>query len=127
MDTKLLLDDFEAEARTHLEKIETAFLDVEALAGNPKLIDSVFRAAHSIKGTAGFFSLKKIVAVAHELESVFSQVKGGKSIINEDIADVTLQSVDCLRVLLDHIHDDDVVDTKNLIETLKKCTQVEKQ
>ena len=74
LDTNLFLDDFEAEARKHIEKIETAFLEANAHADDPTPINGAFRAAHSIKGTAGFFSLEKIVAVAHELESVFSQI-----------------------------------------------------
>ena len=80
-DTNLFLDDFEAEAGAHIDKIETAFLDAAALADNPKLINGAFRAAHSLKGTAGFFSLEKIVAVAHALESVFSLIKDGFLII----------------------------------------------
>jgi len=87
MDAGLFLDDFEAEARMHIEKIETAFLDADLLSGNPDLINSVFRTAHSLKGTAGFFSLDKIVMVAHELESVFSRIKDGSlKISNETVS-----------------------------------------
>jgi len=119
MDTGLFLDDFEAEARTHIENIESAFLDAGALAGDPKLMNSVFRAAHSLKGTAGFFSLKKIVAVAHELESVFSQIKDGNLMLDEEIVDVALASIDCLKALVDNLHADDIVDTKSVLQTLK--------
>jgi len=119
MDAGLFLDDFEAEARSHIEKIETAFLDIDALSDNPDLINSLFRTAHSLKGTAGFFSLDKIVTVAHELESVFSQVKDGSLAITEEITDIVLQCVDYLKDLVDNIRSEDIVDTKNLVETLK--------
>ncbi len=70
-ETGLPLDDFESDARLHIGEIESAFLDAKALADAPALMDGVFRHAHSLKGTAGFFSLKEIVSVSHGLESVY--------------------------------------------------------
>ena len=120
MDTDLFLDDFEAEAKAHIEVIEAAFLDVASLVRDPKLMNNVFRTAHSLKGTAGFFFLEKIVSIAHELESVFSQIKDGNLEVDGEITDIVLQSVDCLRDLVDNINDEDAIDTAPLIETLKK-------
>ena len=123
----LFLDDFEAEARAHIEKIETAFLDIPALSEDPDLINAVFRTAHSLKGTAGFFSLKKIVGVAHELESVFSQVKEGNLILSDEIADIVLQSVDCLKHLIDNIRSEEEIDTQNILDLLKNYSVTEKE
>ena len=120
IETSVFLDDFEAEAKTHIDNIESAFLDADTLAGSPELMNGVFRAAHSIKGTAGFFSLKKIVTIAHELESVLSQIKDGHLAITEEIVDVVLQGVDCLKELIDNIQDDEGVDTSQVYESLKK-------
>ncbi|MCL2812345.1 MAG: chemotaxis protein CheA [Clostridia bacterium] len=122
VDTGLFLDDFEAEARGHIGEIEAAFLDVATLALDHKRIDSIFRNAHSLKGTAGFFALDKIVAVAHALESVFSRIKDGNLIVNEKIADIALQSVDCLKDLVDHMGADEEIDTKPLLDTLQEYT-----
>ena len=83
------LDDFKVEASIHVEQIEAAFLDVESLAGNADLINHVFRDAHSLKGTSGFFSLDKIVAVSHALESVFSKLRDGSLDISDDDRKVT--------------------------------------
>ena len=119
VDADLFLDDFEVEARAHIERIEASFLDVESLAGDTDLMNSVFRTAHSLKGTAGFFSLEKIVAIAHELESVFSQIKDGKLHISDEITDVVLQSVDYLRDLVDNLRGSDSIDTNVIIDRLK--------
>ena len=119
VDADLFLDDFEVEARAHLERIEASFLDVDSLAGDPDKMNSVFRTAHSLKGTAGFFSLGKIVSIAHELESVFSQIKDGKLAISDEITDVVLQSVDCLRELVDNLRADETIDPNGIVETLK--------
>jgi len=118
-DTSIFLNEFEAEAKIHIEKIETAFLDVSVFAEDLTLINTVFRAAHSIKGTAGFLSLKKIVAVTHELENIFSQMKDGILSINDDIADIVLQSVDKLKELIDYLQNDEEVNIKEIIETLQ--------
>jgi len=118
----MFLDGFIDEAKTHIERIETAFLNTDTLISTPKLMNSVFRAAHSIKGTAGFFSLRKIVAVSHELESVFSQIRDGELKIDEKIVDITLQSVDCLKELIVNIKDDSFVDVFQVINTLKKIS-----
>jgi len=120
VETGVFLDDFEAEAKTHIEKIETAFLNADTLAGSPDLMNGVFRAAHSLKGTAGFFSLKKIVSIAHELESVLSQIKDGHLAVTDEIVDVVLQSADCLKELIDNLQDDEGIDTAQILEALKK-------
>ena len=125
IDADLFLGDFDTEARAHIEKIEASFLDAESLTSDTELMNSVFRAAHSLKGTAGFFSLEKIVTVAHGLESVFSQIKDGKLEINNEITDTVMQSVDCLRDLLDNIRADEAVDITNIIDTLKKYSDVD--
>jgi len=125
IDTSVFLDDFDAEAKAHIERIESAFLDPSKLADDPKLIDSAFRAAHSLKGTAGFFAFNKIVSVAHELESLFTQVKNGAVIDNDEMSSIVLQSVDCLKDLVDNLHTDDAVDVSDLISSLKKYTITE--
>ena len=120
----MYLDDFESEARAHIEKIEASFLDTGSPEGDPALINEVFRAAHSLKGTAGFFSLEKIVAVAHELENVIMRIKDGELAINEEITDIALRSVDCLYDLVDNIRLEDNIDINEIIGMLKEYSGV---
>ena len=120
IETGMFLDDFEAEAKTHVDTIESAFLAANSLADDPKMINSIFRTAHSLKGTAGFFSLHKIVAVAHELESVLSQIRDGHRQISDELVDIVLQSVDCLKDLIDNLQNDDGIVTDGIIASLKK-------
>ena len=123
LETDLFLEEFEAEAKNHIENIEASFLDTEQFTREPALMNAVFRAAHSLKGTAGFFSLEKIVAVAHELESVFTKIKDGELTVDDEITDIVLQSVDCLKDLVDNIQDDDAIDTTMLIKSLKEFSK----
>ncbi len=119
-----LLDDFLHEARAHIETMEFAFLDLAELAKKPRQMAAVFRAAHSIKGTAGVFHAKKIVEITHALESIFSQIREGQREADEEIADITLQSVDCLRDLLEHIDRPEAVDTTELVKRLRDCAGI---
>jgi len=121
----LFLDDFKAEAKTHIEKIESAFLSANIRRDVQSVINSVFRAAHSLKGTASFYSLEKIVAVSHELESVFAQIKDESLQIDDNIVDIVLQGIDCLKDLIDNTHDDSAINIKQLIEALKKYSDTE--
>ena len=126
IDVASFFDDFESEAKVHIETIESAFLDIDTLSGSSALMDGVFRAAHSLKGTAGFFSFDKIVSVAHELESVFFRIKNGELRLTEEIADVVLESVDALKRLANSLHSLDSVDIGSILELLLKYSNSNK-
>jgi len=126
IDTSMFIDDFDAEAKAHIEKIESVFLDTAKLADDITIIDSAFRAAHSLKGTAGFFAFNKIVTVAHELESLFTLIQKGKVMDSDELCSIVLESVDCLKDLVDNVHSDDTIDINELTQALKKHTFVEK-
>ena len=125
IETGLFLNDFVTEAKSHVEKIEAAFLDTSSLEGDYQAMNSVFRSAHSLKGTAGFFSLKKIVNVAHELESVLLQIQDGRLIIEDTIVDAVMHSVDCLNELIDNVNDDTNVYTEDIIRSLRAFSHIE--
>jgi len=127
IETDLFLNDFVTEAKAHVEKLEAAFLDVDQLDGDFQTMNSVFRAAHSLKGTAGFFSLRKIVTVAHELESLLLHIQEGKLSIQDDIVDIVLQSVDCLNELIDNTGDDSGIFTDDVVSRLREYSQLEEQ
>ena len=74
--------DYLAECREHLATIETDLLSMEqaGAAIDEQLVNRVFRAAHSIKGGAGFFDLLKIKELAHRTENVLDLVRSGQMI-----------------------------------------------
>jgi two-component system chemotaxis sensor kinase CheA len=125
MDTGIFIDDFIVEARAHIEKLEASFLDMCANENNPKTSKGLLRTAHSLKGTASFFTLEKIVAVSHELESAFTHIIEDGFAINDDVAEIVLRSVDCLKELVENIENDDKISIGSIISDLQKLnTQV---
>ncbi|WP_374602691.1 Hpt domain-containing protein [Niveibacterium sp.] len=69
---------FIIEARELLEEMEEALLRVEQAPDDAETINAIFRAAHTIKGSAGLFGLDHIVAFTHIAESVLVRVRNGE-------------------------------------------------
>lgn len=95
---------FIEEARTHLEKIESILVKSNQLINDSELVNEVFRAVHSIKGTAGFFGLKNIVSLSHAMENVFGEVRNGNIQISENITDLMLKSNDTLKDMIEDVY-----------------------
>ena len=72
------LQTFILESRELLGEMENALLCIEQADEKDELINAIFRAAHTIKGSAGLFSLDPVVAFTHDVESVLDQVRAGQ-------------------------------------------------
>ena len=79
------LQTFITESRELLEDMENALLAVEQAAEKDELVNAIFRAAHTIKGSSGLFRLDHIVAFTHVVESVLDQVRAGKLVIADEL------------------------------------------
>src|ERR1700677_2770545 len=101
MDDELVLD-YLAESREHLATIETNLLAIEqaGAAIDEQLVNRVFRAAHSIKGGAGFFDLLTIKELAHKTENVLEMVRSGQMVPTSEIVSILLMAFDKLRNLI---------------------------
>jgi len=98
-----ILDELIIESREHLENIEPNLLALEKGGDqvSSEIINTIFRAIHSIKGGFGFYGLKNIQGLSHAMESVLMQVRDGKMAISPAMADALLAGVDKLRTMLD--------------------------
>ncbi|HUA82408.1 MAG TPA: chemotaxis protein CheW [Bryobacteraceae bacterium] len=102
-----LVQDYLAECREHLATIETDMLTIEqsGAAIDEQLVNRVFRAAHSIKGGAGFFDLVKIRELAHKTENVLDLIRSRQMVPTPDVVSILLLAFDKLRELIgDHRH-----------------------
>ncbi len=98
-----LLGEFKAEAKEHLDSIESDFLALGNKAAPPDraMVDKVFRAIHSIKGSAGFLDLIKIKDLAHVMEALLVLVRSDKLKPGQAHIDALLEGVDHLNHMLD--------------------------
>lgn len=79
------LQTFVVECGELLEQMEESLLVIEQDPTNPDIINAIFRAAHTIKGSAGLFGLEFIVEFTHTAESVLDRARSGEIIINANL------------------------------------------
>ncbi len=91
---------FFAEARDMLVQIEDTLLALENDPTDRENINALFRAAHTIKGSAGLFGLDRVVAFTHQVESVLDKVRNGELVVDLAMSDVLLKSTDVIASLL---------------------------
>src|SRR6478735_12796183 len=89
------LQTFFAEAEELLISMESALLRMDDSEKNheaidPETINEVFRAAHTIKGSAGLFGLDDIVTFTHKVENVLDRARDEKIIITGDLLSIFL-------------------------------------
>jgi two-component system chemotaxis sensor kinase CheA len=85
---------FIAECRDLLAAMEDALLQLEHEPDNTEAINAVFRAAHTIKGSAGVFGFDAIVAFTHVMESLLEEIRAGSVVIDGDMIALLLLCAD---------------------------------
>jgi two-component system chemotaxis sensor kinase CheA len=97
------LQTFIVESRELLEDMENALLAVEQAETKTEMVNAIFRAAHTIKGSAGLFGLDYIVAFTHDVESVLDQVRDGKIEVADRLVILLLSCCDYIGALIDAV------------------------
>lgn len=100
IDLNQFRDTFFQEAAEHLGEFETALLGLEKEPSNPELLNSIFRAAHSIKGGSGMFGLDDVTRFTHTLESLLDRMRAGEIPVTQSRVALLLRAGDLLRELL---------------------------
>lgn len=112
------------EAIEGLDAMETGLLELEEGSEDNEAINTIFRAAHSIKGGAGTLGFTPMADFTHLLETILDRRRSGRSAVTQESIDVLLASVDCLRDMLaaiQHGHDldgDRVTDVETRLREL---------
>lgn len=92
---------FLEEAQDLINSLEDILLQLEENPSDKKIIEEVFRVMHSLKGGSSMFGFQKMDAFTHELETIYDMIRNDSLKVNRDILDITLASVDHLKVLLE--------------------------
>jgi two-component system chemotaxis sensor kinase CheA len=95
------VETFRQESQELLEQLEQALLDLEHRQGDMELIDSAFRALHTIKGSGAMFGFDAVAAFTHHVENAFDEVRKGKLTASSELVALALAAKDQLRVLLE--------------------------
>lgn len=95
-----LIHDFIEEANDLLDSLDLGIVEMEKNPQDVALLGRVFRSMHTLKGSSGFFGLKRLERVAHSAESVLGKLRDGELNLNPAIASALLQATDILRVII---------------------------
>jgi two-component system chemotaxis sensor kinase CheA len=120
-----LILEFLAESREHLATIENDLLAMERAGAtiDEQLVNRVFRAAHSIKGGAGFFDLTKIEQLAHRTENVLDLVRSRQMAPDSEIVSILLLAFDKLRSLILDYADSNSADISDFTTALSRLAE----
>ncbi len=124
LDDDLILD-YLAECREHLATIETDLLSMEqaGAAIDEQIVNRVFRAAHSIKGGAGFFDLLRIKELAHRTENVLDLVRSRQIVPDPAIVSILLLAFDKLSNLIQDYRSSNEADISEFTDALSRLTE----
>ena len=111
-----ILQGFIEESLEHLADIENDLLEIEDGGENidEDLVNKVFRAAHSIKGGAGFMGLTVIQDLAHSMENVLGLVRSAKLVPTPEVINVLLQASDKLNTMIEDVNNSNDYDIQEI-------------
>ena len=108
---------FYEESFEGLDVMEELLLTLNDGDPDAEAINTIFRAAHSIKGGSATFGFSSVAEFTHILESLLDEMRDGNRDVTSDAVDLLLQSVDCLRDMLTSLQDSGECDA-SLAESL---------
>ena len=88
------------ESRGLLDEMESILLRLESEPQDEETVNAMFRAAHTIKGSAGLFGLDAIVAFTHVVENVLDEVREGTQAVNGELVELLLKCCDHIGLLI---------------------------
>lgn len=99
-------DSFREEAYELLNQLEQSLLELEDRPDDPELVSAVFRSMHTIKGSASMFGFDRISEFTHHVETVLDDVRNGEVPVSRELVDLTLDSRDHIRGMLEDPDDE---------------------
>lgn len=116
-----IIADFIVEASEFLQQLDQDLITLEQTPEDPELLNSIFRAVHTIKGNASFLGFAKLTRFTHQLENVLDRLRSGDKSITPEIMDLILESVDTMKALMEHLRNEGAVAVDALIVRLEAC------
>ncbi|MBE6349404.1 MAG: chemotaxis protein CheA [Spirochaetaceae bacterium] len=111
---------FLEEANDLLDKLEDLLLTLENNKEDQETIQAIFRAMHTIKGSAGMFGFDEISRFTHEVETAFDGVRNGRIVVTSDLVSITLAARDHIRNMLEDSESTEILVESERIKALLK-------
>ncbi|AOO64044.1 hybrid sensor histidine kinase/response regulator [Sulfurospirillum halorespirans] len=104
-DIQEILEDFLVEAFELIEQLDQNLVELESNPDDLELLNSIFRVAHTIKGSSSFLNFDILTGLTHHMEDVLNKARHGDLKLTPEVMDVVLESIDLMKSLLHAIRD----------------------
>ena len=121
---KEIIDDFIVESNELIEKVVQDIVEIEK---NPddEIINGIFRAVHTIKGTSSFLGFNTLSNLSHKAEDVLGRIRKKEMEPDAEIADTLLEALDLMKLMIEDIREKGAED-RDVSNTLQKLEQLNK-
>ena len=134
-DMQEILEDFLIEAFELIEQLDQDLVELENNPEDLELLNSIFRVAHTIKGSSSFLNLDTLTELTHHMEDVLNKARKGELSITPLVMDTVLESIDMMKALLYSVRDtgsdeNDEIDIKPIckrLDAISKGEEVESE
>ena len=106
------------ESQEHLDTMEQLLMEIDLASPDMEALNSVFRAAHSIKGGSGIFGFDGLSGLTHVMENLLDKARNGEQVLTTEIVDHLLQTLDVLKTTLDNYRSDTPINQKQIDQTI---------
>jgi len=106
VDLKQFHSVFFEESLEGLDAMEACLMDLDSDNIDSEIINTIFRAAHSIKGGSATFGFNIIAEFTHVLETLLDETRDGSRGMSPTEVELYLQSVDCMRDMINSLQED---------------------
>jgi two-component system chemotaxis sensor kinase CheA len=100
-----ILQDFLVESFELIEQLDQDLVELESRPDDLDLLNRIFRVAHTIKGASSFLNFDVLTHLTHHMENLLNMARHGDLLIDADVMDVILESIDLMKALLVRIRD----------------------
>ncbi|MCD6163490.1 MAG: chemotaxis protein CheA [candidate division Zixibacteria bacterium] len=115
-----IIDEFMIETTEIVESLDSDLIKLEKDPHDLELLNSIFRGAHTMKGTSGFLGYDHLMNLTHRMEDVLNKLRKNELQVTEKVMDVLLEAVDYVKLVLQDIIDNQQgnTDTSGIISKL---------
>ena len=107
------------ESDEHLDDMEQLLMSLDVESPDPEELNSIFRAAHSIKGGSGIFGFNALMNLTHVMENLLDKARNNELNVTADIVNVLLETLDVLKDTLNAYRDETEIPQESIDERIK--------
>ncbi len=118
-----IVAEFFEEVDELIENLDMDLLELEKNPEDTEILNSIFRAAHTIKGASSMFGFEPIVKLTHAMENLFDNLRKGVMVADTYIMDTFFEGIDLLKDMLNSLKEEGIID-QNYLPIVKKINEI---